>query len=216
MTTLFNIPLHGFRFETLVQLSILNKEMHSFATEEMSTRNKTEELCSYAKALPSTEHKQRFVETRLSVDEKWLMIEMLAGSNRVFPCFEPINFASTEIREQGGSRTTIMKEWSVDNMSRLCGEVYMAKSAHELLSKMFEELDKVYGYDVSKPLADDENVAYGWAGAGGYFYVLDFTTRSCQHTNVLEIGTSKYTPMFFLFESRQVVLDKILVFLLTV
>lgn len=215
MTTVADIPFHGFHMSTLVKLSLLDKRMLYFTAAEIGTRNRPGEISSFIKALSTEDEKKAIIGEKLTINDKWLLLGYLTSRcNIAFPSFEPLNFISTEIRERLGVRRTLMKEWSVPDMSKICHFSQMAPTCKELYEQITQEWQCAYGLDYWQPF-EDESVSYGWAAGGVYFNVLNYYHSTCQRTQVCEIGTNKEAPSFFLFDQDIAVLDSILLYLLS-
>lgn len=213
MATISDIPLHTFNMSALVKLGSISKGMHSVASGEIDTRYKIAEMCSYIKGL-TTQHKVEKI-AQLDESDKWLMFGHLSGRcNLVFPSFDPLALATTEIRAMNGVTRTIIKEWSEEDMSRTCQFTHMAPTCKEFYELLSDEWQCRYGFDYNEP-AQGESVSYGWIVGGVYFNVLNYFHSTCQRTQSFEMGTTKQSPAFFLFDQDKAVLDSVLFYLLS-
>lgn len=215
MATIADIPFQGFHMSTVVKLSSLSKDMRSFTSEEISSRNRPGEICSFIMGLCTREEKKAIITTKLTTNDKWDMFgHLTCRHNIVFPSFDPIVLATTEIRELNGVYLTVTKQWSVANMSSTCQFTNMAPNCKEFYEQLSEEWHCTYGFDYDEPV-DDESVSYGWVAGGVYFNVLNYSNRTCERTQTFDMGTTKQAPPFFVFDQDESVLDSVLLYLLS-
>lgn len=211
-TTVSDVPLHAFTMHTLVKLSSMSKGMCVVAKREIKSRNRAEEISSHIRGFTTYELKKQVV-AKLSTNDKWDMFRYLSHGNVVFPSFDMVALMSSEIRELNGARKTVIKEWTIGNMSQECTFTQTALTCDEFFQLLSDEWDSNYGFDYDDPI-DGENVSYGWAAAGVYFNVLNYFHGTCQRTQMFEVGTTKQPPSFFLFDQDESVLDSVLLYLL--
>lgn len=213
MATVTDIPFNNFHMSTLVKLGSLSKQMFFLTSDDMITRNRPEEICSYIRQLATFEQKREVVTSKLTNRDKWDLCTHLSGRNVVFPSFDMLTFVSHDIRERNGERRTLIKEWEVPDMSKACHFTHMATTCKEFYEELNDEWDCTYGFDYDDP-AENESLYYGWAVSRVYFNVLNVSHRTCKRTQMFDMGTNKQAPSFFLFDQEDRILDSVLLYLL--